>query len=137
QPFSNPYPSRLPVGPVVAARTSVTLVFRPGGLAIADLAAQSPDDAEDVHESRRRAEHEKHQQEPRLGSQPPIEQKTDADADDQRRNDLNPDPQGEAQTLPLEIGARLRLTPLGLGRAESFVQLCKGWQGRVVFHEPP
>src|SRR3546814_17543151 len=31
----------------------------------------------------------------------------------------------------------MRLAPLGLGRAEFFVQLCEGWQGRVVFHKPP
>src|SRR3546814_12536652 len=45
--------------------------------------------------------------------------------------------QGEAQSLPLYLGARLRLAPLGLGRAAFFVQLCEGWQGRVVFHKPP
>src|SRR3546814_17319787 len=44
--------------------------------------------------------------------------------------------QGEDQSLPLYLGARLRLAPLGLGRAEFFVQLCEGWQGRVVFHKP-
>src|SRR3546814_7559014 len=70
------YPSRI----ACPAGRSGGVFLRPVRLAVADLAAQPSDDAEDVHESRGRAEHEKQQQEPRLGSQPPIEEQADADA---------------------------------------------------------
>src|SRR3546814_10986992 len=104
-----PLSSRLPVGPAVFAGLSGGFVLRLLRPAVADLTAQSPDDPEDVHESRRRAEHEQQQQEQWLGSKPPLEQEPDADADDQRRNYLTPDPHGAATSPPLHPGHRLHL----------------------------
>src|SRR3546814_12714545 len=63
------------------------IFLRPVRLAVADLAAQPPDDAEDIHESGCRAQHENQKQEPRLGYQPPIEEQADADADDERSDE--------------------------------------------------
>src|SRR3546814_3635172 len=52
------------------------------------------------------AEHEEQYEQPRPGAEPAVQQPADPDADDQRRDQLHADSEGEAQGPPPRRGGR-------------------------------
>jgi hypothetical protein len=97
--------------------------------------------APDIEDARGGAEEEEHHQKPRLGAEPDIEQPADADADGQRRDQFDSDPEREAKTAHRFLVARLAARGPGiapvLGCPQAGVEVLQGRRFALVHGKVP